>query len=237
MKIYYYSLLIQLLILSACGEDQQAKSTGFQRDFPVVIDTFGITNPNYSGSDKMPACLSSSLYIPFYLGEPHDTIFLYPNYPGWISQEISEVTQFNRTNPFAGYYTTQPNESKFNYAEETCLEIRVDTSLIVADSYPVFLYNRNKDTISIDIGYCIPLFMEALDSSGHWKPIQERFVYFCGIGLCPFILPPQEIAVTLAPIFKGNYQTQLRLTLGINHSSPFHGSINYSQFEPCHCND
>ncbi len=45
------------------------------------------------------------------------------------------------------------------------------------------------------------------------------------------MLPPNEIVITLAPIFKGNYKTQIRLKYGKNYSKPFDGSIRYSQFE------
>lgn len=54
----------------------------------------------------------------------------------------------------------------------------------------------------------------------------------CGTGLSTIILPPNEIAVTFVPVFKGNYKTQLRLTDGKNHSASFEGKIFYTQFQP-----
>jgi hypothetical protein len=56
-------------------------------------------------------------------------------------------------------------------------------------------------------------------------------MYGCGVGISSVILPPNECALTFAPIFKGNYKTQLRLKLGENYSNIFYSSINYRQFQ------
>ena len=73
--------------------------------------------------------------------------------------------------------------------------------------------------------------MEAKDAKGAWHPIQTPHQYFCGTGLPVINLPPKTCLLTLAPIFKGNYKTQLRLRLGKNYSKPWFGRIHYGQFK------
>jgi len=111
------------------------------------------------------------------------------------------------------------------------IDIQVDTTIKISGLYPVMLTNLDIDTISIGYGNHIPLIMEATDSFGNWKPIQEISIYLCGNGVGTINLPPSECVLTLAPNYQGNYKTELRLTLGDSHSKSFIGLINYSQFE------
>lgn len=55
----------------------------------------------------------------------------------------------------------------------------------------------------------------------------------CGNGVGTIILPPNEIVLSSAPIFNGNFKTELRLTVPKTdiYSNTFDGSINYRQFE------
>jgi hypothetical protein len=73
--------------------------------------------------------------------------------------------------------------------------------------------------------------LEAKDSTGNWRPIEEPYVYMCGNGVGTIILPPTEVVLSFVPITNGNYLTQLRLVFGNNHSAPYVGYINYRQFE------
>lgn len=81
------------------------------------------------------------------------------------------------------------------------------------------------------MNYHIPIVLEAKDSLNNWLPIENVYAYFCGVGVDKVFLPPNEIAVTSVIIYKGNYETDLRLRLGENLSKPFKGQINYTQFE------
>ena len=101
-------------------------------------------------------------------------------------------------------------------------------------SYPVFIKNLSSDTLQVGYGAFIPLLMEARDSLGNWKKIQEPFMYFCGTGLSHYYLPPNEIILTPCKLFAGDFKTTMRLTYGFgvnSKSSEFEGFINYSQFE------
>ena len=46
-----------------------------------------------------------------------------------------------------------------------------------------------------------------------------------------YFFTPNHIAITLVPIFTGDYKTQLRLKCGNNYSNAFVGAIKHSQFE------
>jgi hypothetical protein len=53
----------------------------------------------------------------------------------------------------------------------------------------------------------------------------------CGTGLNSTLLPPNEIVVTTAPLYHGNYKTKLRLRYHKTISNEFNGKINLTQFE------
>ena len=134
-------------------------------------------------------------------------------------------------NPYKKYIIEWNAKNRFKLNRTPKIEIQVDNSIKLTNAYPVLIRNNYSDTIQIGYGGRIPLILEAKDKSGKWKPIQDRFVFMCGNGVESELLPPKEIAMTLVPIFKGKYKTQLRLKLGENKSNPFWGNISYSQFE------
>ncbi len=101
-------------------------------------------------------------------------------------------------------------------------------------SYPVMLANHSGETLKIGIGEYLPLLIEAKDSLGNWKPIQEAYRYHCGTGLTCFYLPAEEILITSCKRYRGDYRTKMRLVLESEdpaYSNEFYGAINYQQFE------
>lgn len=102
-------------------------------------------------------------------------------------------------------------------------------------SYPVFIENTNKDTLTIGFGDILPIIIEAKDENGNWKPIQTPFFYDCGTGLTEFYLAPKQIALTTMKIFDGNFKTKLRLSYEMGDqkflSNEIIGQINLEQFE------
>lgn len=78
------------------------------------------------------------------------------------------------------------------------------------------------------------MIIEAKDSSGIWKPIQEPYVYFCGTGLTHYFLPPDEILVSSCKLFEGEFNTKIRIAFGFDRktkSNEFDGKISYDQFD------
>ncbi|MEO1654801.1 MAG: hypothetical protein AAFU64_14740, partial [Bacteroidota bacterium] len=101
-------------------------------------------------------------------------------------------------------------------------------------AYPVFLKNISLDTLIIGHGEFFHLMIEAKDSLGKWKPIQQPYIYFCGFGLTDFYLAPGEIALSSCKLFKGDYQTQMRLVFRSKkkiYSNEFKARMNYDQFK------
>jgi hypothetical protein len=234
--------LTALFLLSCQTDNKEAvKEVDNLRPFPVVLDTLGIDTFLYSIDDENPTWLSTSNYNFYSIGEVEDTVYLGPfitfSAPppppllpsGSQSTNTTEITEHE--NPFKKYYIEWDEERNYRYWTQSKIDVQVDTAIKISNSFPILLTNRDTDTIFIGYGRHVPLIMEATDSLGNWKPIQERFIHPCGIGVGSIILPPNECVLTLAPIFKGNYKTRLRLTLGDNHSNPFIGFINYRQFQ------
>ncbi|MEO8239406.1 MAG: hypothetical protein ABI576_14980 [Flavobacterium sp.] len=197
-----------------------------------------ITNPRnikYRSlfDEENPTWISTANYNLNYIGKLKDSISL-----GIESFSIAEFPENRkkgakiekRQRPNAEYYIEWDKKNRYTFMQEQKVEIQISSKKI-NNFHTALLRNRTKDTIAIGFGDIIPLILEAKNKSGKWKPIQERFVYMCGNGVGTIILPPKEIAITLVPIFKGNYKTQLRLSMGSNKSNAVWGNINYRQFE------
>ncbi|WP_300660665.1 hypothetical protein [Fluviicola sp.] len=236
-----FSALICSLILSACNQNN--KHPNFQQTekptpFPKVFDTLGLEVVYQIFREKAPTWQSTGEYHFNYIGKYKDTIYtsfiIFNHIPLEVfSDDVKGKKQevINPHEPFQKYHIEWGRKSHYHYSDSVNIEIQVNTSRKVADSYPVMLTNKDSEPILIGYGEILPLIMEAKDKKGNWRPIEQRFTYGCGNGVGKIILPPNEIVITLASIFKGNYKTQLRLKYGKNYSKPFDGSIRHSQFE------
>lgn len=238
-------VLIFTLLICSCQTDKDKvwQEENTRESFPWVSDTIGMEKFIFNFEEDEPTWLTTANYGVYYIGLKKDTIYLTPFIsntpppppppppPALGSKHNKEVEYKEHKNPFSKYFTTWMDGRAYKNWDETKIELRVNTLKPMSNSYPVLLTNIDADTTFIGYGSHIPLVMEALDSRGNWKAIQERFVYRCGVGLSSIILPPNECVLTLAPIFKGKYKTKLRLKIGKNYSEPFIGFINYRQFE------
>lgn len=197
--------------------------------FPTVLNPINLKYESLFDEEN-PTWISTANYRFNYLGKLKDTIKLgIVGFETFVPINKNSKTE-NRKRPNADYYIEWNKESRFKFMRELKIEIQISSKRI-NNFYPVLLRNATKDTIPIGHGSIIPLILEAKDKTGKWKPIQKRFSYMCGNGVGTVILPPSEIAVTLAPIFKGNFRTQLRVSMGSNKSNSFWGNINYRQFQ------
>jgi len=237
----FKSILILCLIslsMIGCQPNSSSKKSHSAKDstlpFPVVIPT--ITKDYYKlslGIDSSSA-MTEAAYLVFYIGPFKDTMRIgtatgSPSPPIPFFHKNGKVTykEFEQApNPYYDY-------SGYHYSSEDTfkLSLQIDTSKANSIYYPVLLSNIGPDTIHFSRGFYIDICMEAKDSKGAWHPIQVPHWYGCGTGLPVINLPPKTCLLTLAPIFKGNYKTQLRLRLGKNYSKPWFGRIHYSQFK------
>lgn len=203
--------------------------------FPVVIPTISSDYYKlYIGNDSSEK-MTEAGYLVYYIGPFKDTMRIaaptgIPTVPIPIFHKNRKVTYKkveHTPNPYYDY------RSDYYYSDEDSFKIsvQIDTSESANNFYPVLLTNTINDTIRFSHGHYINIIMEAKDARGSWHPIQTPHQYFCGTGLPVINLLPKTCLLTLAPIFKGNYKTQLRLRLGKNYSKPWFGRIHYGQFK------
>jgi len=235
MKYITKLLILYFLLNTGCQLDKNGAKKSFWY-FPIVFDSIGVDKFFYFKEDS-PTWLTTSNYKLYFIGKVQDTIFLNPylNFgPFAVPTKDNQSSEDEEREPdkqLEGYFLGWTERKGYKFPEDSNVEILVDTSNTISNSYPTLLKNLDKDTIIIGYGQQIPLIMEAKDSLGNWKPIQKRFVYMCGVGVGSIILPPKECAITLSPIYNGNYKTEIRLSFGGNHSNTFYGNINYRQFK------
>ncbi|MGH1338959.1 MAG: hypothetical protein ACRBFS_22780 [Aureispira sp.] len=222
--------------------------------FPIIIDT-----TKFKVSRREATWRSTANYELLYIGQWKDTI--QPNYklkynlsftpplPTPLDNNFSKSDTFDlhneRTdNQTSSYYIDWLAPNNYKSWQKANLLITVDTTQRVKnddthvnikepffDAYPVLIENKDLDTITIAYGNFVPLITEAKDSTGNWRPIEERWIYGCGNGVGSVILPPQEIALSATMIYHGIYKTTLRLRIDSVFSNEFNGQINYRQFK------
>lgn len=234
MKFIIIVLSFSLLFLN-CTHNAKEKNDDLLKEeykfiMPIFIDTFDISC-NY----KNEIWLEKTSFHPIYIGPIIDSLiipiepninhyFYYDNYNGehdhyWCKDSL-EFTLLADTGQIIPEYS-------YFY---DCIAEEYDTTALF--SYPVLIGNKSNDTLSIGYGNHIPIYVEAKDTNGVWRKIEEPYVYICGTELNGIFLPPGEIAITSAAIYKGNFKTKLRLKYYYGMcSEEFDGSINISQFE------
>jgi hypothetical protein len=243
MTIRLFNCLFVLISLwgSSCNQNShsQKSDAGEMSDFifPFLLDTSDFEGYEPEIARRKITWLSTAIYHPLYIGEFRDTLVIYhpfmlerpPSLNSSVDSTALEVTSYR--NPFAEYYLDWQDNRSYRYWEEARIDIQIDTLSPIRNNYPILLTNYEMDTIIVGYGDQVPLILEAKDSTGNWRPIEERFIFACGNGVGSIILPPKQVLITAAPVFEGDYQTELRLSLGSNYSKTFIGKINYRQFE------
>lgn len=204
--------------------------------FPIILDTLSVPT-----SFRTRTWVTTASYNILYLGYEKDSLFLQHN----TSVYTKNIQAHDTARRHKMYHEAKiqleidvSQEVKENAAidfDELILFIQ-DTSNLIKyyKAYPVLIKNQEKKPIII--GHTggegeIPLLLEAKDQDGLWKPIEEAYTSYCGFGVHPIILKPQEIIVTAVKIYQGTFKTQLRLKYGTIYSKIIQGSINPSQFK------
>ncbi len=236
------SIYLGLLLIWSCGS--QASKTmepnRFYSQFEkvVLVDTFH----NELQLDTA-SFITEAEFHPMYIGKIRDSIAL-----KYRSRAIKNRTLHWKEN-------RRPNSADLEIFVDTTRKIGSATNIFIPpppgpqaskvdwnlldhrgkiSSYPVMLANHSGETLNIGFGEYLPLLIEARDSLGNWRPIQEAYRYHCGTGLTSFYLPPEEILITSCKQYSGDYRTTMRLVLESEnpaYSNEFYGAINYQQFD------
>lgn len=217
MKIFRFSFLLVTISLIACKEEtvKEKVEPGFLFAMPVIVDTTKTKQVNRSQTWQ-----EAGDYAPLYIGKNKDSIFIQKQFYAIVNKTLDKYSAY------------EENREKYKRPDSTDIKLIIDTSKIILNqSYAVFVVNTTRDTLNIGYGTHLPIMLEALDKRGLWKPIEEKYVYFCGTGLGTLFLPPDEIVITYVPIYTGEYRTKLRLRYGRVVSQTYTGSINLTQFE------
>jgi hypothetical protein len=223
---------IVLISISSCIQNKGKISIKQTRDknFPLVIDTFGITFYQKNFAENKKLSFKEANYQIYYIGKLTDSIYISPYYidPPKPATTLHTSIDNKESSPFNNYLI--PFYLKNNYLKKDSiqLEILIDTAVIFPNLFAVILKNTNKDTAEICLNTKLPFVMQQLVTNSLWKDIQgENSYLFCGVGLHNLILPPNECILTLAPIYFGKKKVQLRLKFGKNYSKAFEGSLYY----------
>lgn len=216
LKFRFIFLNVFLLSCNDSGSDTNEKARDTKSDhFPFVIDTTKYKNYVSPKTTSRQTWLEFASYYFSYIGPRRDTIYkiYWPDYN------------------FPGYYRSWKGYERYASGLESKIEIRTDSIGSGVSSYYILLTNRSKDTVAIAYGKEIPMILEAKDSRGLWKPIEELWTGGCGVGAGAIILPPGEIVLTSREVTNGDFSTELRYSYGSNYSQTFTGKISLRQFE------
>lgn len=230
MKTLQLIILGILIGLCSCNsnknEDKDENIQLFNFKIPIVQDSFKTDR-----IERNTVWLKNGNYNPLYIGQRKDSIY------------ISYRPNLKK------YFVYNDDKKSYDRPDSSRIILLIDTTKIISDhsmiweddgsnlstksykAFPVFVVNTTKDTLSIGYGDHLPIIMEAMDDKGNWRPIEKRYMYMCGNDLNGIILPPNEIVITSAPLYKGKTKTKLRLRYKNILSQEFYGTINLTQFE------
>jgi hypothetical protein len=256
MRKIYTILFFSLLTLFSCvDESNKGKVINSEKTedlrFPKIIDTLKIDNV-----PQKESWLSTAEYKYLYIGKWQDSIipdreliyYSYDMYEDELEPGDIEDTNYSfekiEQHKMYPYYVDWIDPIDYKTCYRADLSIVVDTTQRISkkisssnwkgpyvEAYPVIIENLDKDTIQIGYGAFIPLITEAKDSLGVWRRIETDFTYMCGNGVGTIILPPNEIVLTAASIYEGDFETTLRLKIDSTFSNEFKGRINHRQFK------
>ena len=233
----FVKLAVVLFLLVSCNyKNQPERKTEYE-----IIDSLPINKSFITVN-----CTERELYEINYIGEKRDTIFVNqfpypapPPPPGIPYDTINflrkkEVDSFNAMIENFIFKVDETSSMSSIYFDS--IEIFIDTTQIIGKNsypaYPVVIKNAHFDSLSVCYAYSrtIAAFLEARDSIGHWKLINEQG-YGHGLPIDEkIVLLKNHIIITSVYAYFGDYKTELRLRIGKNYSNIVTGSINYNQF-------
>jgi hypothetical protein len=229
MKIFGVCKQISYLVLSVlvcCNDKKINQYESTQLNYPVILDACHLAS-----IDRNEVNMQSGYYYPLYIGEITDTIA--------INKLKYSVTHF---------MSDYRDGRDYSYPEDSSvLKIFIDTTRFICyteksygkdtfslkyyNGYPLILLNNSSDTVRVASGPFIPAKLEALTPEGKWQAIEQELIPMDENGLNRLFLPPRYTVICAIPVYKGDFDTKLRLKFRNFTSAPFSGSINITQLD------
>ena len=216
------SIFISIIFVSCNSntENNKEQNVVIEEWIPPILSEY---NPKY-GTPFETSWLPTSQYELLYIGSEKDTVAVdhllsakfYHGIPLEWFKNPDSIPKLEYADYYLDWMDTTHNTITVEFAD---LKILVDTSQKVSGyraCYPVFIKNNNKDTVLIAYGEMIHAVMEARDKKGEWQPIEEPWGWMCGTGVGHVMLPPNEIVLTSAVKYTGEFKTEMRVKIAIH---------------------
>jgi len=230
-------VILVVLTLISCEKENQT----FSRNIKIVQDSVrSLKIKNIKEKDYV----SSNL---MYIGKIKDSVELLNNLflpppPEPLASSIEDLYSKNyrlkkekKWKEIRKYFK---NYNKFSLINKDKIELEFkendtiigfdDIDLDYYKSFPIFIKNISKDTMSLGTEGYFPVILEAKNREGKWFEI-NKLPRICGSFSNVVCLPPNEIIITSMFHYTGNYKTKFRLKFSDFVSREFDGSINEEQ--------
>lgn len=234
------STLVLLICLFSCTVDSDKTVTP---SFKIVkgasvnieyIGNFASKSP--TGEARNVAFLEQLDFIPLFIGDTlaYPSVYYHGMYTTLVIErwyygpEAPDITvHIDTTRALSGLYQW---EFDMGMGRDV---MRKDPRK--SDWYPVFITNKDPDSLMVGYDFSLELIVEAKDRNGNWRSIHRPSPAGCGVGKYQILLPSYQYALTALPRYTGDFQTTARLKLYSfenTYSNEFTISINESQFLP-----
>ena len=219
-----YWMLTLIIFTVACKNIVRHSDTDVEFMNVELIDTFSNVL-----TYKTAESITTSAYHPMYIGPELDTINLsyearnmkyrFYNTDKYEYPDSSALVIFVDTTKVVGtvnrFILSPPPPPQPNHQSGDSISFTIPPATRGGHyAYPVYIKNTLSDTITLGYYDFIPLVLEAQNSSGVWKQIQQNFRFGRRLDLSGYYLPPSQISIVSCPIFDGVFSTRLRLRYG-----------------------
>lgn len=229
--------LLGFLTLISCNEENQT----FSKNIKIIQDSTNIikiknlkekdyvfSNIMYIGKIKNRVELLNNLFLP----PPPEPLI--KEDLKWEKYRLKKKKRWNEIIKYLKNYNEfsliTKDKIKLEFKERDTIIGFDDTDLEYYKSFPIFIKNVSKDTISLGTSGYFPIILEAKNKEEKWIEI-NKFPRICGSFSNVVCLPPNEIIITSMFHYNGNYKTKLRLKFSDFISREFEGNINEEQLK------
>ena len=230
--------IFTVLSLISCKKEVQT----FSKNITIIQDTvqnlkiknikekdYATSNIMYIGKIKDSVELLDNLFLP----PPPEPLVSSNEDKKWkkyrLKKEMIWEDLMKYLKDFHKYQLIKKENITLEFNEKDTIISFDDINLDYYKSFPIYIKNVSKDTLSLGTEGYFPLILKAKNKKGKWIEV-NKFPYNCGSFFKLVCLPPNEIIITSMFHYKGNYKTKLRFKILDFVSREYDGSINEEQF-------